>query len=348
MQNIIGALLVALILSGCASTPTLDKTAAVPSKVLLATTRFVQMQERVGKVAYRLATDGKALCSNQEPRAPLRLYSAKAVGGLSSQAIDAMYRIYGLDNHVRVLNVLTGAPAIDGVLKRGDRIVAINSEKVDDDDPVDAEQTLESAISDGKSFEILVLQSDGSKQSVKITPATACSGQVVVMATPGVTTDVVDYAGDAVGVPADLVKYFTTDDELAFLIARQLYYMGTSASIGRKAAGYSGAAIDGVMRFFTFGVANAFLSLSHEGIVMARMAGRSSADAFALKLMKAAGYNTQDVLKLWHSIDEMPADQRPDNPTLTPSDSRRAAIEKAIKDADAPPVVQAKASAGAR
>jgi hypothetical protein len=344
MQKLLGALCVAILLSGCASTPTLDKTATVPSKVLLASVQFVQMQARVGKVAYRLATKGKALCSNTEPRAPLRLYSAKAAGGVNSLTLDALYRIYGLDNHVRILNVLTGPPAIEGALKRSDRIISINDEAVDDDDPVDAEQTLERAISNGKSFEIVVLQDDGAKRSVTITPATACSGQIAVLATPDATTNVVDYAGDAVGVPADLVKYFSTDDELAFLVGRQLYYMGTSASVGRKAAGYSGAALDGVMRFFTFGVANAFLSLSHEGIVMARMAGRSSADLFALKLMQAAGYDVHSVPNLWHRIDEMPTDKRPDNPTLDPSESRRAAVEKAIKDADAPPGVQAKAS----
>jgi hypothetical protein len=60
--------------------------------------------------------------------------------------------------------------------------------------------------------------------------------------------------------------------------------------------------------------------------------------------MKAAGYDVHDVPRLWHTIDELPVDKRPDSPTLTPSAGRRAAVMQAIEKADALVSTQAKAS----
>lgn len=347
MRRIFGALLAALIVSGCATTATLDKTAHVSTAVRTLAQTFVTMQARVSQVAYRLATRGVSLCTNIGPRNPLLFYSAKAAGhGLSAEALSAIYQLYGLDEHVRVLDVLTGAPVITGGLTRGDRIISIAGQAIDDDKPVAAERALQHAVAAGKSFDIVVAQQRGAHRTVQVTPVRGCSGKAVVLATKGAATDVVDYAGDAVGLPADLVHYFETDGALAFLVGRQLYYLGTSASVGREAAGYAGAALNGALRALTFGVGNALLHPVRNAVALARKAGADDADLFALRIMRAGGYDVHDVLNLWQRMDKMPADRRPDNATLTPSDGRRAAVLKAIKEADAPVSAQAKTKVG--
>jgi hypothetical protein len=306
---------------------------------------FVTMQSRVSRIAYRLATRGVALCSNVGPLNPLLLYSAKTAGhDLSAEALSAIYQSYGLDEHVRVLDVLTGAPVITGGLARGDLIISIAGQVVDDDKAVAAERALQGAVAAGKGFDIIVAQKGSGHRAVHVTPALGCSGQVLVLATKDVTTDVVDYAGDAVGLPADLVHYFSTDDALAFLVGRQFYYLGTSASVGREAAGYAGVALGGVLRALTFGIGNALLHPVGNAVALARKAGADDADLFALRIMKAAGYDVHDVPRLWHTIDELPVDKRPDSPTLTPSAGRRAAVMQAIEKADALVSTQAKAS----
>lgn len=348
MKKVPGALCVMLFVSGCASVATLDKTAVVSSEVQSKAKQFVDMTSRVNTIAYHLAVNGASLCSSVEYRNPLLLYSATAAGrGFNAQMLAALYHAYGFDNEVRVFDVADGAPVVSGELHRGDRVVKINDEAVSDD-VGSATSALQSAVATGKTFDVVIAQTGGGQRTVRITPAKGCSGMVVAMATLAKTTDVVDYGGDGIALPADLLKYFKTDSQLAFLIARQYYYLDTSASIGRTAAGYTGAAIDGVMRYFTFGLANVFINLSHGGVLLARVAGRSGADIFALKLMKASGYDAHDVPKLWHRIDELPADKKPNNPTLTPSDSRRDAVGQAIEKLSVPVGAQAKASFNAQ
>lgn len=347
MKKIFGTLLAGLIVSGCATTATLDKTAHVSTAVRSLAQTFVTMQSRVSRIAYRLATRGVALCSNIGPRNPVELYSAKAAGhGLSAEALSAVYQSYGLDEHVRVLDVLTGAPVITGGLARGDRIISIAGQAIDDNKPVAAERALQHAVAAGKSFDIVVARKRGGHRTVRVAPARGCSGKVVVLATKGAATDVVDYAGDAVGLPADLVHYFRTDDALAFLVGRQIYYLGTSASVGREAAGYAGAALNGALRALTFGVGNALLHPVGNAVALARKARADDADLFALRIMRAGGYDVHDVLKLWQRIDKMPSARRPDNPTLTPSVDRRAAVVKAIKEADVLVSAQAETKIG--
>jgi hypothetical protein len=316
------ALLVVILTSGCASTA-IDKNASVSPEVATRAKFLMNNLERVTPVTNNLAVKGVMLCDRTEMRFPLSATSN--VAGPPQEYRTALWKTWGLDEKVRIVSIADENLNALGIGPH-DVIEEVNGKKLDDFEVKALFDAVASASKEDKPLTLVVKTKDGSEKTVSVRAIKGCVGNVVATDKASDMTRTMHMGDPMALMDGGLVALAQNDDELAFLLGREIYY--TSQRAGAiKTAVYSASALRGVLDVFTLGLAVVIPvhNMASQGV---QSAYAGDADIFALDLMALAGYRPEAALALWERVDSLPV--RPSHYALSPGETRRKAVAEKV------------------
>jgi hypothetical protein len=269
-----------LLLSGCATSPAVDRSLTVSDATRSEVRRLVEHDLASNGVNYRLSIAGADDCRDAglQHRSPFSLlFNATALP--SAEMRTAIFQLYGLEHQARLQAHTPELAAYDGA-----RVVAVNGESTAN--PGKAMGSLFRALD--KQRPLTLRLEDG--RSVEAQPQRACPG-IISGDYTGIAKAPENFGGIVELVPTAWAKVVRTPDELAFVLARSVYFTGAEGQHKLRHALYAGAAVSGVLRALTFGVAQLVADPKRLAVQARRRLNRQEADAFALRLMRRAGFD---------------------------------------------------------
>jgi len=273
-----------LLLSMAWAIPALAQQPAAVQVVDSGTTTLRKADARVGQVAYRLATAGRALCPTLHPQTGLLFHH---LAEYLPADRPLMVKLYGLDRGPGLLTVLSGTPAAEAGLKAGDVLLAVNGRpfpspmaEVAERDPAkwrplaeSGEKQLEDALRLGPARLHVLRQ--GSEIDVSLDSVPGCFARVRLARNPTVNAF---SNGHDVLVTTAMLDYVHSDDELALIIGHELAHF----ILGHPPMH------DGDKLLASVGI--------RSGVFWKR---EEAADRLAIRLMAAAGYDLDAVIPFW-------------------------------------------------
>jgi len=287
---------------------------------------MVALQDRLYRVAAPLLINNTELCKKNARN--LLGFTAKNRYSYSTDFANAAQRSLGLDDRLQVMGVLAGGGAARAGVKRGDILLAVDDKSLPRGETAerDAASILAPMMS-GRSNIALTVQRDGARMAVTVPLTYACAFGIEL----GNTENVVAYAdGHRVLITRGMLNAARTDDELAFVLAKEMAHNALSHSTRLRTSATIGGIIDNLTR------------IRPDMSTMGGMAGLrpipqdldAMADKLALYMLARAGYNIDQAVPFWQRMaSEYPATMLNSYTALHPSTAYRvAAMEKTIKD----------------
>ena len=274
-----------LLLTGCATSPAVDRGLRVSSEMRSEVQLLVEHDLASNGLVYRLSVAGADACvdAGLQRRSPFSLlFNPTALP--SAEMRTAIFQLYGLEHQARLQAHTPELAPYDGAL-----VVAVNGESTANPGKamgsllraLDREQPLTLRLEDGRKVEAL--------------PQRACPG-IVGSDYSGRAKAAENFGGIVELVPASWAKLVRTPDELAFVLARSVYFTGGEGQHKLRHALYAGAAVSGVLGGLTFGLSNLVADPKRMAVQARRRLNRQEADAFALGLMRRAGFDVKAAL----------------------------------------------------
>ena len=239
---------------------------------------------RVARVAYRLASAGRPLCSDPFPLTGMLFHHLAEY--LPEDRLLMIER-HRLDRGPGVLTVLAGSPAAEAGLTAGDVLLAVNGTPFTAGASIAAESSskrwrklaeaseaqLEAELRKGPA-ELAVLR-QGQEMRVTLGSRPACTGRVRL----AYSTQVNAFANDRRAiVTTAMLDFVRNDDELALILGHELAHL--------------------ILRHPSMGEGDKVLASI--GIGSGKFWKREeAADRLAIRLVAAAGYDVQAVIPFW-------------------------------------------------
>ncbi len=282
------ALLTSLLLAGCATTShDIQKNEAPDQAIVTAARAEMVMLYRVESIHYKLAVAGESLCLNKQGMIPVLLQTNPVT--LPPAERTVLWRVFGLDESIRI-GVIVDTDAAPGV-KIGQRLTSVTGEAASPGDMAAARKLMEIA----KTESSVTLGFDDVDH--KIALKRGCASYVVLAASAAPDSGAMD-GRSTYTIP--LVALAKSDDELAYIIAREVAMNGFGYADKVRYATYVGAAVNGAARG-VFGIFGALLPQVGAPAAMkaARIAYEHDADKGAFALMVKAGFDPGVVPAFW-------------------------------------------------
>lgn len=287
---------------------------------------MVGMQDRLYRVAAPLLVNNTDLCKKNARN--LLGFTAKNRYSYSNEFANAAQRSLGLDDRLQVMGVLAGGGASRAGVRRGDVLLAVEDKSLPKGETAerDAASILAPMMSGRSSIALTVLR-DGSRMSVNVPLTYACAFGIEL----GNTENVIAYSdGHRVLVTRGMLNAVRSDDELAFVLAKEMAHNALSHSTKQRTSATIGGIIDNLTR------------IRPDMSTMSGMAGLrpmpqdldAMADKLSLYMLARAGYDIDQVTPFWQRMaGQYPATVLNGYTALHPSTNYRvAAMEKTIKD----------------
>lgn len=178
---------------------------------------LVGMQDRLYRVAAPLLLNNVSLC---QPRAFLLGFTARNKYSYSGEFVDSANKILGLGEQLQIIGVMPGSGAASVGLKNGDKLVAIGDVQLPQGPSAEmqAHGVLASLLPEKTSIAMTINRSNqDSTLQVPLTHMCAFGMEL------GNTEAVNAYAdGHRVLLTRGMLKTFSSDDDLAFVIAGEM------------------------------------------------------------------------------------------------------------------------------
>ncbi|AMO99034.1 peptidase M48 family protein [Collimonas arenae] len=294
---------------------------------------LVALQDRLYDVAAPLLVNNAVLCRNNARN--LLGFTAKTKFSYTAEFIDAATSL-GLTDQLQVTGVLTGSGAAKVGLQRGDLLVAIQDKPV----PTGADAERQTALMlgplvNGRSNIKVTIARNGSNQTLNVPLTRACAFGIEL----GNTDNVISYAdGRRVLISAGMMKFVRSDDELAYVIAKEMAHNTLTHPARQRLTATLSGVIDNLVRLRPD---NAPLS-GAAGVKPYPQQLDAAADKLALYMVARAGYKVDDASAFWQRLaTQYPATVLNGYTAIHPATTYRiAAIEQAVSD------IQAKQASG--
>lgn len=287
---------------------------------------MVALQDRLYRVAAPLLVNNTELCKKNARN--LLGFTAKNRYSYSNEFSNAAQKSLGLDDRLQVMGVLAGGGAARAGVRRGDILLAVEDKNLPKGEAAEREAAaILAPMMSGRSSIALTVQRDGSRMALSVPLTYACAFGIEL----GNTENVVAYSdGHRVLITRGMMNAARTDDELAFVLAKEMAHNSLSHATKQRTSATIGGIIDNLTR------------IRPDMSTMSGMAGLrpmpqdldAMADKLALYMLARAGYNIDLVVPFWQRMaSEYPANVLNGYTALHPSTNYRvAAMEKTIKD----------------
>ncbi len=297
---------VAMLLAACATTvappgaePTAEPAAQVAQQPpvtvspaeLQALQSLVSLQDRLYRVAAPLLVNNSELCKNNARN--LLGFTAKTRYSYSADYVNAAQKALGLDDRLQVMGVLPGSGAARAGVRRGDVLLAVEGKPMPQGENAerDAAAVLAPLVTDRTGVNITVLR-NGSTMTLNVPLTYACAYGVEL----GNADTVTAYSdGYRVLITRGMMNAVRSDDELAYVIAKEMAHNALAHAVRQKMSATVGGIIDNLQRAHPD--MSSMVGLAGIKPMPASLDGM--ADKLALFMLARAGYDLTQVVPFW-------------------------------------------------
>lgn len=250
---------------------------------------------RLNRVGAKLLINAAPLCgSATQPFSGLYTMSLDAV---DSQWREAFGKLHGLDQRVKVIDVIANTPVAQAGITTGDIIVGLEGREVGEGEKAFKEFAVNLEAAARKGPYSLTIDRQGNRTDVTITPVAACSYPIELVQ----KDDVNAFAdGSRIMVTLGMVRFCEKEEELALVLGHELAH-DAMGHIKAKAGNRLGGAVADTLIAVLFGVYNggvfarqAELAYSHDF--------EAEADYVGLYFAARAGYDIKDAAYFWRKM----------------------------------------------
>jgi hypothetical protein len=306
---------------------------AVPTAEQAALRGMIAMQDRLYKVAAPLLTANTPLCKGNARY--LLGFTAKNKYSYSRVMAPAAQSL-GFDDRLQVTDVLPGSGAANNDVKRGDYLVSAGGRPIPEGENAERlTATVLAPLVAGKTPVKLGLQRGGTQMAVTVPLTLACSFSIEL----GNVDTVNAYSdGRRVLVTRGMMNFAQTDEELAYLIARELAHNALSHPGRQKMVKTIGDVIDNLMRV----TPDTTTLAGTAGILPYGQDMDAAADTLALYMLVRAGYSIENAPNFWRRLaTQYPATMPNSYTAIHPSTAYRLAMIGKVTQ-----IINAKKAAG--
>ncbi len=291
----------------------------------------IRRQDRLSNVSYPLLVAVAELCGDDAgPICGFTLHDQELYEETYGEEYEQVAaRYYGIGKEVSVRYVHPDLPAATAGLLVGDVVLAINGQRLDEDDAVEAMKLIEELdLSEDQPLQLRI-ERDGLPHDVTIHGVLACNYPVYL-----VNDDSVNAFADSrtVGVTSGMIRFAETDEELALVVGHELAHNALDHITKQTANVLFGTLID-ILIAVTTGIntQGAF------GTVVGRAFSpgfEREADYAGLYIVARAGYDITDAAGFWRRMAiEHPGSIEKNFLATHPSTPERfVAIEKTVAE----------------
>lgn len=335
---VLGLLLTAA--AGCG--PTL-KQAVIPAEAVeaerakqreIAFATFMARQDRLRTVASPLLIAARELCGNAvRPTYGFILHDRQLYGrafGSEYEAVAA--RHFGLGGEIAVSYVHPKLAAATAGLRAGDRVVAVNGERVEGKSAVTAMESILAQDPVAPRPLRLAIERDGRPLELVIPGVSACAYPVQL-----VNHDAVNAFADGsrVGITTGMVRFAETDEEIALVVGHELAHNALGHMTKRFGNVMLGTLVD--LALSVLAGANTQGVFGKLGELAYSQAFEAEADYAGLYIVARSGYDIRHAANFWRRMAvEHPGSIRQNFMATHPSTPERfLAIEQTVREIEA-------------
>ncbi len=325
-----------LLLAACATTPPADKPVkpivsmppaelpAVPTQDELTLRSIVLLQDRLYRVAAPLLVNNADLCKAHAR--PLLGFSARNRYSYASAYQPAARKVLRLGDKLQVMDVLGGSGAAKAGVRSGDVLLSIDNTPFPEGEQAERQTAAVLApLVNGRSAVSLTVQRNGRDAMLHVPLTYACAFGMEL----GNTDNVVAFSdGYRILVSRGMLQFAATDDELAYVLAREMAHNVLFPRKGPTAGAAVGSLIDNLTRV------HPDLNMMNSTGAMTPMPQKLDvqADRLAVYLLARAGYNLDGIVPFSRRIAQPPAARYGYGVMHPVTPYRIAAMERAVKE----------------
>jgi hypothetical protein len=287
---------------------------------------LVAQQDRLYQVAAPLLVKNPELCRSHARN--LLGFTAKNKYSYSSEFTDTAQKLFGMDEHLKVMGILAGSGAARAGLQRGDDLMAIEDKTLPQGQNAErqAASILAPLVSGRSSVKMTVIR-NGSNMALNVPLTYACAFGIEL----GNTDNVSAYSdGHRVLITRGMLAAARSDDELAYVMAKEMAHNALAHANRQRMSATIGGIIDNL------------ILIRPDMSTMVGMAGvkpmpqelDAAADKLSLYMLARAGYNIDNAASFWQRLaTQYPATLLSGYTALHPATSYRVTvIEAATRD----------------
>ncbi len=325
-----------VLLAGCVETQPLIRQDSFADAVPAAqtndtTTRetlrsIATLQERLDHVSAPLLIKNQDLC--KKLARPLLGFTAKNKYSYSTGLAQAAQEALNLGELLQVTDIMAGSGAARSGLRRGDSLIAAGNKPLPkgQNAEYDAPEILAPLIIGQDSIKLTVLR-NGKSIAISLPFTRACAFRIEL----GNTDNVNSYAdGRRIMVTRGMIKFVRSDDELAYVIAKEMAHNALGHAGRLRSAGAAGDTINHLMQPYP---QSSLIDLASNISAMPKEMD-ALADRLAMYMLSRGGYKLDGVIDFWQRLAQQSAENTTNSHTALHPDTayRIAAMEKTIAD----------------
>lgn len=285
---------------------------------------YLEHQERLEGIAYRLATRGAPLCRvNLQPSLGLLVVNQDSFG----KSLAAAAAAKGFSRQLTVLEVFDGSPAARAGIQPGDTLLALGTWTIP---PTGAEKAFyrhQRALKVNTPLSVGFMRDGVEKQAV-LTPVPSCGYDISFTNSNAVNA----YAdGKRILVTRGMLRFVKNDNELALVISHEMAHNGMGHIAAQKRNQMLGLVADIVASSFGIYSPGVFTSIGAHAF---SKKFEAEADYVGLYLMARAGYRIDQAPYFWRRMAAVNPGGIQDNLNAShPASAYRfLALEKAVAE----------------
>ena len=282
---------------------------------------WVEQQRQLYRVAAPLLIKNAPMCLVASRK--ILGFTAKNQYSYSSDFVDVAHTELGLEDRLQVMSVLPGSGAMQAGINEGDILVAAGDRPIPSGPNAErlASSLMADAVAGNSTLQLLVLR--GESSILIDVPLTLACAMVIDL---GNTDAVASYAdGSRVMVTRGMLGYVQSDDELAWVLAREIAF-----NVVTLAPRSDIATIIDRLRSANIALQPTF---DEQSIAPTTPVQDAAIDRIALYMLARAGYSLDGIGEFWERLAAAyPAGQRNSLASMhTPIAQRLPAMERTIE-----------------
>lgn len=285
---------------------------------------YLEHQERLEGIAYRLATRGAPLCRiNQQPSLGLLVVNQDSFGKSLAEAAAAK----GFTRQLTVLEVFDGSPAARAGIQPGDTLLALGAWAIPDSDAEKAFYRHQRGLKTDAPLLVTYLRA-GIRKRASLIPVPSCGYDISFTNSNAVNA----YAdGKRILVTRGMLRFVKNDNELALVIAHEMAHNGMGHIAAQRRNQMLGLVADIVASSFGIYSPGVFTSIGAHAF---SKKFEAEADYVGLYLMAQAGYRIDKAPYFWRRMAAVNPGGIQDNLNAShPASAYRfLALEKAVAE----------------
>lgn len=296
---------------------------------------IVTQQDRLYAVAAPLLVNNADLCRNNARN--LLGFTAKTKFSYSTEFIEAAQTSLGLSDQLQVTGVLAGSGAAQAGVKPGDLLATIEGKPVPPGPNAErlAALMLGPLVSRSSTINLSLIR-NGRNVNISVPLTRACAFGVEL----GNTDNVNSYAdGRRLLITSGMVKFTQNDDELAYVIAREMAHNSLMHVVRQRMTATMSGVIDNLIRLRP----DTSSLNGSAGVKPYTQQLDLAADKLALYMVARAGYKVDDAAAFWQRLaSQYPVSVPNGHTAIHPATSARLEmIQKTIAEINAKQAVGA-------